>query len=211
MDFPANSKRPPVAADRNEPKRIQRVATGDVVRRKKPLGRRLTENVIGGNAQSVWGYVIGEVLVPAARDMIVDAITGGAERAIFGESRGPSRRGGYRPVGTGHTPYNRYGANKGSSLHSSESRREMSLRSRANHNFEEIILQTRVEAEETLDRMIDLVERYEHASVADLYELVGVTASYTDQKYGWLDLRNASISRVRDGYLLNLPRPEPID
>jgi hypothetical protein len=47
-------------------------------------------------------------------------------------------------------------------------------------------------------------------SVADLYELLGVAADHTDQKWGWRTLGGASVRRVRDGYLLDLPQPEPI-
>ena len=79
------------------------------------------------------------------------------------------------------------------------------------HDFNEIILGTRVEAEEVIDRLFDLLSKYDNASVADLYELVGITANFTDEKWGWTDLRGASVAKVRNGYLLDLPRPEPLD
>ena len=206
--FPSNSKRPPERRD--EPKKVERVATGEVVRRKKPLGRRMSENLIGGDAQSVWGYVFGEVLIPAARDMVADAVTGGVERMIFGENSPAGRRGRPRSSGS-YTPYHRYGSPAGRNVRVDEPRREVSRRARASHNFDEIILSSRVEAEEVLDRLIDLIDRYDNATVADLYELVGISGNYTDAKWGWLDLRGAGVSRARGGYLLNLPRPEPID
>ena len=87
----------------------------------------------------------------------------------------------------------------------------MSRRAKATHNFDEIILATRHEAEEVIDRLFDLISRYETATVADLYELVGEDRSYTDDKWGWTDIRGAGVQRVRNGYLLNLPRPEPLD
>jgi len=68
-----------------------------------------------------------------------------------------------------------------------------------------------VEAEEVIDRMFDLVSRYEVVTVADLYELVGVSGEYTDAKWGWTDLRGAAAMRIRDGYLLDLPRPIYLD
>lgn len=207
--FPSNSKRPPERG-RDEPKKVERVATGEVVRRKKPLGRRMSENLIGGDAQSVWGYVFGEVLIPAARDMVADAVTGGVERMIFGDSSPAGRRG--RSRSPGYTPYHRYsGSPTGRNVRVDEPRREVSRRARASHNFDEIILSSRVEAEEVLDRLIDLTDRYDNATVADLYELVGISGNYTDAKWGWVDLRGAGVSRARGGYLLNLPRPEPID
>lgn len=87
----------------------------------------------------------------------------------------------------------------------------MSRRGRSTHDFDEIILATRVEAEEVVDRLFDLVGRYESASVSDLYSLVGISGNFTDEKWGWTDLRGAGVERVRNGYLLDLPRPEPLD
>jgi len=87
----------------------------------------------------------------------------------------------------------------------------MSRRGRASHDFDEIILATRVEGEEVIERLFDLVSRYEAATVADLYELVGVSGNYTDDKWGWTDVRGSGVTRVRNGYLLDLPKPEPID
>lgn len=209
-DFPSNSKRP--SRGREDPKHIERVVQSEVVRRKTPLTRRVSQNLLGGDAQSVWGFMFGDVLIPAARDMIADALTGGIERAIFGDSRGPSSRSRNRHRGgpLGHTSYDRY--------HSSsrgvrdEPRRELSRRARSSHNFDEIILGSRAEADEVLDRLEDLCDRYESATVANLYELVGLDSAYTDNKWGWTSMRNADVQRVRGGgYLLNMPRPEPLD
>lgn len=87
----------------------------------------------------------------------------------------------------------------------------MSRRARANFDFDEIILPTRVEADQVLERMFDLLDKYEIVTVADLYDLVGVDSNYTDEKYGWEDLRGADVDRLsRGGYLLDLPRPEPL-
>ena len=79
------------------------------------------------------------------------------------------------------------------------------------YNYDDIILDTRREAEEVLDRMQDLIDSYGMVSVADLYDLVGINGSYTDNKYGWTHLRSTDVQRVRDGYLLKLPKALPFD
>src|SRR5690606_41700053 len=89
--------------------------------------------------------------------------------------------------------------------------RSVSNRARTAHNFDDIGLETRVEAEEVIDQLFELVSKYGHASVADLYGLLGVTANYTDEKYGWTDLRGSKPVKVREGYLLDLPRPEVLE
>ena len=75
----------------------------------------------------------------------------------------------------------------------------------------DIILDNRGEAEEVLLRMDEIVATYGTVSVADLYDLVGITGAYTDNKYGWTDIRSASVVRVRDGYMIKLPRALPLN
>ena len=52
---------------------------------------------------------------------------------------------------------------------------------------------------------------YGTVSVADLYDLVGISGNYTDNKYGWTNIRNAEPIRVRDGYMLKLPKALPLN
>jgi len=42
------------------------------------------------------------------------------------------------------------------------------------------------------------------------YELVGLDSTHTDHKWGWEELTGAGVSRIRGGYLLDLPEPEPL-
>jgi len=213
-EFPSNRNRDKtkITKPNEEKKRVEQVTQGQVERRKKPLGKRLTETFVGGDAKSVWAFVALDVMVPAAKDMLADAVSQGVERMIFGEAQSTGRRTGRRPSGGPHISYNKYsGGARRLGPPDEKSRHELSRRARASHDFDEIILSTRVEAEEVIERMCDLVDKYEAATVADLYDLIGVSGTYTDDKWGWMDLRTASTRRVRNGYLLNLPAPDPLD
>lgn len=218
-DYPSNSHKKKTAPSKavEEPKKVERIVEGEVIRRKKPLGKRFAEIFIGGDAKSVGNYVLFEVLLPAVKDTLADAMSQGVERMLFGEARSTSRRTGRRPGGYYDNSYISYNRppNRATNVPGSYGRhdesRAVSRRSRATHDFDEIILSTRVEAEEVIDSLFDLVSKFESASVSDLYELVGVSGSFVDEKWGWTDLRGASVSRIRNGYLLNLPKPEPLD
>lgn len=189
-----------------EEKKVEKVTTGQVIVRKKGLGKRFSETFFAGAGQGVARYVVMEVLIPAAKDAIFDAFSQGLERTLFPDQAGgrrSGRRGG--PSSTGWTNYN--------SMSSGARRpepRELSRQARSQHNFQEIYLATRVEAEHVLDRLYDLVEKYEQATVADLYDLVGINVNdiaYTDNKWGWTDLAGSRIVRTRHGYTIDLPRP----
>lgn len=206
MTKPADDvKEPP------EAKKIERVTTGEALRRKRPLGKRLADTFVGGDAKSVWGYVLFDVLIPAAKDMAADAVSQGVERMLFGEARSTSRRTGLRPGGAnGHVSYNRY--HPGSAgYRRDDPRPQLSRRARAVHDFDEIVLPTRGEAESAIDQMFAVLAQYEQVTVAELYEMVGITPEFTDEKYGWTDIRGAGVTRVRNGYLLDLPRPSLLE
>jgi len=203
-EFPPNSE----ASKRGVPdgKNISPVVTGGATRRRKSLRKQFKETFIAGDARTAIQYAMFDVLLPAARDTVLDVFQQGLEKLILGDSR---RRGSTRPPSgpTGHIQYNRYS----SMSRLSGPERALSRQARSRHNFDEIVLDERAEAEEVIDRLFDLVSRYESASVADLYELVGLTATHTDNKWGWTDLSGAGVSRIRGGYLLDLPEPEPLD
>jgi hypothetical protein len=203
-EFPPNSE----ASKRRrlDSKDITPVTVTGAARKRKSTRKRFSETFVAGDAKTAFQYVIFEVLLPAARDTMSDAISQGVDRLIFGDSR---RRGATPPYSgpTGHIEYNRYSPTSRLSSH----QRAISRRARARHDFDEIVLDERVEAEEVIDRLFDLVSRYESASVADLYELVGLSSTHTDHKWGWTDLQGAGVSRIRGGYLLDLPEPEPLD
>lgn len=209
MEFPTNSmsSKDPVP----EPKKIEKVIEGKVIRRKKPFTKRFAEVFIGGDSRTVGSYLLYDVLLPATKDTIADLMSQGVERMLFGEVKSTSRRPANRRGAGGYVSYNRYSQSTPPWDTGRKEPRNPTRRSRANHDFDEIILDTRTEAEEVIDRLFDLISRYESATVADLYELVGVTGNYTDDKWGWIDIRGADVTRVRNGYLLNLPRPEPLD
>lgn len=203
-NYPSNSLMRKPERD-PEKKKVEKVITGDAKQQKKGIGRRITETFLEDNTRSVGDYILHDVLIPAAKAMISDMISGGIEMLLFGQRRG-SRT--YRDGGRSYTNYN-------SISYRGQPRdvrpRELSRVARARHEFDEIVIPTRGEAEEVLSALADLVVDYGQASVADLYDLCGIDSNFTDNKYGWTDLRGASVSRVRNGYVINLPRTQPID
>lgn len=204
-NYPSNKKAMP--QKKEESKKVEKVITGDVVRRKKPLGKRFVETFTGGDAKTAGNHVLFDVMIPAAKDMLVDAVNQGIQQMLWGETRTTRPRVGSRPS-VGHVAYNRYkpsgvGPNR-------DPRPSLSREARAQHNFDEIILATRAEANEVIDQLFSLISQYEVASVADFYDMCDQERTYTDEKWGWYDLRGASVARIQSGYLLDLPRPEPI-
>lgn len=205
-EYPPNSfssKQPP---EPQEEKKIERVTKTEAIRRKKGLGRKFREVFFGGDAKSTGRFIIYSVLIPAAKDMIIEAGREGIEKLVRGDSY--RRRGSPRSGPAGYVSYNRMSMRD---PREQDQPRPMSARARARHDFDEIVLGSRAEAEEVIERMFDIVSRYTTATVADLYDLVGIRSSHVDNKWGWSDMRGAGVVRVRDGYLLELPDVQPME
>lgn len=202
VDYPSNSK----AAKQQPAERVkqEKVVEGTVKQRKPSLASRLAHDFVAEDGASVWSYVVMEVMLPAAKNLVSDVVSQGIERMLYGDSR-PSRTGGNR---TGYTNYSSRAIRSSAPL--SDPRPALSRQARATHDFDDVIIASRAEAEEVIDRLRDLIDQYEVATVSDLYDLVGLTGEFTDDKWGWYDLRSATVRPIRGGYLLNLPRTQAI-
>jgi hypothetical protein len=209
MNFPSNSHKSR-EQQKEESKKVQKVVKGAVVQKKKSAGKRFLENFVSEDMPNIFGYILHEVLIPAAKSTLEDMVKGGIEMLLHGESKGSSRSS--RDRGRSYVSYNNYSRRDDRDRDRDRDRRDLSYRDRSRHNFDELIFETRADAEEVIDRLMDLIDEYGQATVANLYDLVGITEEFTDHKYGWTNLRSAHPTRVRDGgYQLNLPRPILLD
>src|SRR5580765_5608257 len=157
-DYPSNSQ---VSKRLGEDKNIERVTSTEAIRKKKSIGRRAKEIFIAGDVKSSIQYGIIDVFIPEIRDTILDALFGGLERLFLGERgrRRPSTmsRSPYGDVN--YTNYGQYSSVRGGTRLSSP-QRAMSRMARARHDFDAIVLTSRTEAEEVIDRLFELISRY---------------------------------------------------
>lgn len=182
---------------------INKVTKGTVQKRKKTLGKRLAEAFGAREGQGVLEYVLHDIIIPATQNMIVDSIIDGAEMAILGEVRGRRRRPGDR---TSRYAYDRVSYNDYFRRDRRDDRDDR--RPHANmKDYEDIIFDSKADAEEVLSQMIELIDIYGQVTIIDLYDLSGLTLDYSTGNYGWRNLSTATARRIRDGYILDLPRP----
>ena len=202
LDYKPNSKRykteqKDAPADK---KKVEKVVKGAVKTRKKSGVSKLKDTFISEDVSNVKSYILMDVLIPAAKKAISDIVRDGIDMILYGDThRGRSSS------SASYVSYRSY------SDRDRRDNRYESSRSRTIYEPDDIILESRVEAEEVLDRMNELLDNYGIVSVADLYDLVGKSCDYTANRYGWTNIRNAEPVRVRDGYLLKMPKVGPID
>ena len=178
-------------------KKVEKIVSGSVKTKKKSGINKLAGIFVPEDVDDVKSYIFEDIVVPAVKDIILDAV-----RAFLGVS-GNSRGG--RSSTSSKISYRKY--------YDDRDRRDSGnvSRTRTGYDYDDIILESRGEAEDVLERMDELIATYQVVSVADFYDLVGVSGNYTDNKYGWTDIRNASVIRVRDGYMIKLPKALPLN
>lgn len=206
QDFPANSQKAKAAA---EPRaKVEQVTSAETVRRKRGLGHKFKDAFFGGDARGAADHVVFDVLIPSAKEMLFESFEEGLRAMIFGENHRQHRK---APSTTqpGRVAYNGYSSPTAATR--STEPRMLSRRARARHDFDDLVIPSRQEAEEVIDRMFEWLSRYGSVSVADLYEMTGIASTHTDMKWGWTDLRGSKAMRMRQGgFLLDLPEPEPL-
>jgi hypothetical protein len=199
-DYASNSHKSKKAKTEEEleEKKIDKVVTGKVKTKKKTEMQKFANVFISEDVGDVKSYIFMDVLVPSIKKAISDIIKTGIDMVLYGDSsRGKSSS-------ASKISYNKY-SDKTPTV-----KRPVS-RTRGGYIPNDIFLDSRGEAEEVLERMDELIATYGLVNVADLYDLVGVDGHYTDNKYGWTDIRKAYVDRTRDGYLLRLPKVLPLD
>lgn len=205
QELKPNSHKYREAQQTNEKKNVEKVVKGKVITKKQPISKKFANTFISEDVSNVKSYLFFDVFIPALKDTVSSMLSTGVDMLLYGEARSSSRRGGRA---RSYNSYDRYYSEK-DSRKSGRNYGRSSARERYNYN--EVILDTRVEAEDVLDHLIELVEDYGMASVADLYQLVGERTEFTDNNYGWFDLKTAGVTRVSDGYLINLPPTKLLD
>lgn len=203
MNYPSNSNEERVKATAPE---VKKVVTGNVKTRKKGELKKISDNFLAESAGTVKNSLIYEVLIPNVKKVIEMLVTEGISMIFWG-SKGSGRKS--INTGGGHSiNYVSYGS-------FSDKPRGLETRyseiSRNKFDIDDIIFENRGDAEDTLDNMGMIIEKYGFVSVSDLYDMIDQTAPFTANKFGWTTLATSEVVRGRDGYMLKLPKPRARD
>jgi hypothetical protein len=197
FDFKPNShkyKQEQKEKTEREKKFTKAVVTGPVKTKKKS---KFAETFLADDVSTLGSFLLKDKIIPGIKTLIVEAVD------IF--LNGTTSRTSFRNTRSGGISYIDY-ASKTRTVAS-----QVEPATRTGFAYEDIVVNTRAEAEEVLTRLDEAIEAYGMVSIADLYDLVGITSDYTDQKYGWKNLRSAEAQRVTGGYWLKLPKAIPLD
>lgn len=193
-DFPSNARKTKPAVERvvKTPARID----------KGSLGKQALQALFAEDIKEVANYLLWDIALPSVKNAVSDIFTSGIDRLLFGGDGGPQRS-------RSNKTYTSY-SNRTYGRRETPTERTYTQRDRREHNLESIIFATRSEAEDVLNHLISICDQYDVATVGDLYGMAGISQSYTDENWGWRDLRSGRAVRSRNGYILDLPKPEDV-
>lgn len=208
-EFPNNSQRAKQSGEPEIDKQIDKIIEGHATIRKASGWKRFRQSFIAGDATSVGEHVLWNLLIPSAKDALSDMASTFIDMMIYGEKR--NRFGaGVPTVGLGSTSKFNYGAISTGSRQVNGPIQSPILEPVRRPNPNEIIVQSRPEAQGVIAKMYEVLEKYKVVTVADLYRMVDISSEYTDGSWGWTDLEGAGIKRIREGILLVLPPPQDL-
>lgn len=195
-EFKSNSNR---SKEQNSTEKVLEHRTGKVIsgeahKRKQSNLSKAGSVFMPGDVDSVKNYILMDVLVPSIKRAISDIVCNGINM-LLGE---PTRsKPGTQAAKVNYRSY----------YEQQSDRRDYNRpRTQAAYSYDDIVFPTRGDAEEVLYRMEELLQRFDMVSVADLFDMAGISCNYTDNKYGWTNLRDAHVERISDGYIIRLPR-----
>ena len=180
-------------AEKHE-KKFEKVTTGKVVTKEKNDIQKVASMFIAEDLKTVRDHIIKDVAVPKLQDFFADLMIATINMIFHGDDRPRNNYNNYAQPS--RVSYNRY-SNQNSQQRPAN----------AQINYQDVIFSSRGDADEVLGQMNDAVATYGSVSVADFYDLVGMTSNYTDNKYGWYGLNTAYIQPVSGGYIIRLPKP----
>lgn len=211
-DYPSNSFKSKSEVEQ-EPvgeKKLEKIVKGNVTKKKKGLGKKITELFVGEDVGNVSQYILYDVLLPAAKNTIWEMVSSGFEMMLFGETR--TNKGRVQGIGKTFVNYAGFSNKTATGYRANERRETPAARTQSRHSFDDLVFDSRADAVEVLNQLVFLINEYDQATVADLYDLVGVSGDFTDVKYGWTTLEAAQVRRARGGgFIIDFPKATPLD
>lgn len=198
--------------------KLNKIVSGSVVPRKKPLGSKIRETFTGDDARTVGNFVLMDVILPSLRDLLYEIVMQSLGRSLYGNvgrkavqrfANGPGQ------INPGFISYNLMGQQQHSpapglrAMQPDGPNRPLGIV--AGREFEEVVFSERGDADAVLTQLATVLNDYRVVTLSEYKELIGVPFVHTDLKWGWFSLQGAGVKPIPGGYVLVLPRPVQID
>lgn len=186
-------------------KKFTKVTSGKVNSKKKSELRKFADIFVPGDIQKVKHSIVYDMVIPILRDSLVSIINNSVNMLFYDGAQNGQPRNTINSNVSWNNPNvarpwggSRYWTSGGSQYQPSYNA--------APADYREVRFDSRRDADEVLNAMCEAIADYGKVTVADYYDLAGITSEYTDNKYGWYDLRGVGIRAVNGGFIIVLPK-----
>lgn len=197
-DYKPNSHKAKAESEAVEKKKVEAVVSGKTKTKPNEM-RKFRDIFISEDVGNVKSYIFMDVLVPAIKKAVSDIVRDGIDMILYGSAKHSGSR------SDSKISYRNYYDRK-------DDRHAVRSTVSSRFDYDDIIYESRGDAESVRIQMEDAIGRYGLVTVSDMYDMSNQPAPYTGNKYGWTSIRTAEVQRTRDGgYVLKLPKAMPID
>lgn len=173
----------------------------NIVSTKKPLTKKLSDYFVSEDIKDVKSYILYDYVIPGIKNGVLSFLS-----MMFFKEPYDSR---YRR----DDHYSRY--DYGSSYYRGRKERE---NREARYHYEEekldyrdVVLKNRSDAERIVTELRERIRIYGHATIADLFDLIGTTSEIVDNDWGWTRPESIGIKRMSSGFLIDVDKAKHLD
>lgn len=198
-EFKPNSFKSKEQKDKPPEKRVEKADIGGVKMKKKSDLRRFADLFVPKDITTTKDVLLEEVLAPSIKRMIANFFKTAIDMLLNGGEEKKKSGSAIEKIS-----YRKF---------YDEDAVDRKYRTAAPRitNPEDILFESREDAELIVNQLDAVIEQYDFASVFDFCDLVGIDTNPADANYGWTSVKNARVVRRRDGYVIDMPKRIPLD
>lgn len=182
------------------------VKKSQVVSTKKPLGNKVKSAVFAEDVKDIGGWLIWDTIIPGLKNLFLDMI----EMALLGKvddrRRDRRSRTDYRGVYDRGSRYSYRDSGRRRSVRDRDRERDEPERD-DDVDYANIILKHRDDADDVVHEMKQRIRKDGAVTIGDLFDMIDVAGEYTDNDWGWDDERDIKVTKVSNGWLIDVAKP----
>lgn len=192
------------------------VESTDKAKLKPPTMRqKIKRAFIADEITDVKSYALFDVVIPAIKRVFRDLVMNTIDMTLYGKSKASrdprDDRDTYVPYRSAYRRRDRDDRDDDDRRDRRESRSH-GVQPIGVRELDRVIFAEKQDAIDALSFVLDNIEEYGAASVADFISAAGLETTSIHQKWGWYELRNPSVCECPDGsgFYVKMPKPRDI-
>ena len=184
-------------------KQSKKIATGKL--KEKTFKQKVRDAFISDEVHDIKSYVVFDVIIPAVKETVRNLFVNSLDMALFGKVRQTAKT--EQRGGSTYIAYDRLYRSHGGTANNPPSQQKGAPIKIT--DLDRVVFKDKSDAVDVLSYLLENIEEYHVASVADFISASDLPLSPIYSTWGWYDLSGAHVEEIPDGsgYFVILPRP----